>query len=66
MVYKSVIGFGKAEFIEDVDDKRRALNIIMAQYSRLQFQFPENRIKATAVFKVDIETMTGKQSGHLC
>ena len=61
--YQSVIGFGKAVFIEDSDEKRKALSIIMAQYSEQQFQFPENMVKATAVFKVEIESMTGKQSG---
>jgi len=51
------------KFIEGLDEKRKALNIIMAQYSDQQFQFPENKVKATTVFKVEIESMTGKQSG---
>lgn len=63
MIYRSVIGFGKAVFIESSDEKHKALNIIMAQYSDQQFKFPENKVKATAVFKVEIESMTGKQSG---
>ena len=62
MKFKSVIGFGKAVFIEGSDEKRKALNIIMAQYSEQQFQFPKNKVRATAVFKVEIESMTGKQS----
>jgi len=61
--YQSVIGFGKALFIESSDEKRKALNIIMAQYSDQQFEFPENMLEVTAVFKVEIESMTGKQSG---
>ena len=63
MKYQSVIGFGKAIFVEELDDKRNALNLIMAQYSDHQFEFPENKVKATAVIKVEIESMTGKQSG---
>ncbi len=63
MKYQSVIGFGKAKFIEDSDEKRNALGIIMAQYSDKQFEFPENKVKATAVIKVEIGSMTGKQSG---
>jgi hypothetical protein len=63
MKYQSVIGFGKAELIEDLAEKRDALGRIMAQYSDQQFQFPENKIEATAVIKVEIESMTGKQSG---
>ncbi|RLB15534.1 MAG: pyridoxamine 5'-phosphate oxidase family protein [Deltaproteobacteria bacterium] len=63
MQYQSVIGFGKAVLIESSDEKRKALSMIMAQYSEKQFQFPENMLKATAVIKVEIESMTGKHSG---
>jgi hypothetical protein len=35
----------------------------MAQYSDKQFEFPENRLKAMAVIKIEIGSMTGKQSG---
>ena len=63
MIYQSVIGFGKAKFIEGLDEKRKALSTIMAQYSDQQFEFPKNKVKVTAVFKVEIESMTGKQSG---
>ena len=63
MNYQSVIGFGKAVFIEELDEKRKALAVIMAQYSDKQFEFPENKVKATAVIKVEIESVTGKQSG---
>jgi len=58
-----LVGFGKAKLIEDLAEKRDALGIIMAQYSDQQFQFPENKIEATVVIKVEIESMTGKQSG---
>lgn len=63
MIYQSVIGFGKAKFIEDPNEKRNALGIIMAQYSNKKFDFPDHKVKATAVIKVEIESMTGKQAG---
>jgi hypothetical protein len=28
-----------------------------------KYEFPENKVKATAVFKIEVESMTGKQSG---
>jgi nitroimidazol reductase NimA-like FMN-containing flavoprotein (pyridoxamine 5'-phosphate oxidase superfamily) len=62
MKYQSVIGFGRALLVEDPGEKCKALEIIMAQYSDQQFQFPANKVKATAVIKVEIESMTGKQS----
>jgi len=63
MKYKSVIGFGKAIFLNELDDKRNALNIIMNQYSDSPFDFLEKAINGTSVIKIEIESMTGKQSG---
>lgn len=63
MKFQSVIGFGKATVIEGLEGKRHALGVIMAQYSDKKFQFPEKMVKATAVIKVEIDKMTGKQSG---
>ncbi len=62
MKFKSVIGFGKASFVEDEKEKEKALTIIMAQYSDAVYSFDENFIRATAVVKVEIESMTGKRS----
>jgi uncharacterized protein len=60
--YQSVIGSGVAVFIEEPDEKRRALGAIVAQYSDRKFEFNENSMSGTTVFKVDIDSMTGKQS----
>ncbi len=61
--YQSVIGFGKASFLEGLDEKRKALDTIMNQYSDKPFQFPENVLNGTTVIKIEIASMTGKQSG---
>ena len=64
MRYQSVIGFGKAVILDDIEEKRRALEIIMRQYSDRSFLFPEKSVARTAVIKVAIESMAGKQSGY--
>lgn len=64
MKYQSIIGFGKASFLEDTNDKLKALNIIIDQYSDKPFQFPENATSGTTVVKIEISSMTGKQSGY--
>jgi nitroimidazol reductase NimA-like FMN-containing flavoprotein (pyridoxamine 5'-phosphate oxidase superfamily) len=64
MKFKSVIGFGKAFFIEEDTEKEKALTVIMSQYSDAAYIFDENFIRATAVVKVEIESMTGKRSGE--
>ena len=63
MKYKSVIGFGKAVFIENIEQKCKALDVIMQQYSGGTFEYPANAIENIVVIKIGIESMTGKQSG---
>lgn len=64
MKYRSVIGFGKAELIEDIDLKRRAFDIIMQNYLEDSFEYPEESIKNTIIIRVEIESMTGKKLGY--
>lgn len=61
MKYKSVIGFGKAAFIEDAELKKAALDAIMAHYGTGPFEYDEKKLGRTAVIKVEIESMTGKK-----
>ena len=63
--YRSVIGFGIAHLVEDVTDKQNALSLIMAQYSEGTFSFRPEMLSRTAVVKIEIESMTGKQSKRL-
>ena len=64
MKYRSVIGFGKAGFIDDDDDdlKRQAFDIIMNQYADGSFVYEEALLKSAVIIKVEIHSMTGKQS----
>ena len=61
--YQSVIAFGKASVVESAEEKARALAAIMRQYSSEAFQFPRDTVAKTAIIKVNIESMTGKQAG---
>lgn len=63
MRYQSVVGFGKASMVEGIDEKRQALEIIAEQYEKGNKTFQDNKVRATAVFKVAIASMAGKQSG---
>ncbi len=60
--YRSVIGFGTAEIVDDQEGKRRALEIVMAQYSGKEYIFPEDVVTKTTVIKVVIARVTGKQA----
>lgn len=63
MRFQSVIGFGRAVFLEDRNEKQKALDAIMAHYADPSFAFPDKTLEATAVIKIEIQSMTGKQSG---
>jgi len=60
--YRSVMGAGTAGIIRDHDEKMRALEIIMAQYSGKKYAFPEEIVAKTAIIKVTITEITGKQA----
>jgi len=63
MKFKSVVGFGTVEFIDEPTDKQQALDIIMNQYgSTDRFDYQEAALDKTAVFRVTIESISGKQS----
>jgi hypothetical protein len=64
MKYRSVIVFGKASFVQDVQEKKQALDTIMSHYSDNTYEYPENVINALAVVKVRIESITGKKLGY--
>ncbi len=64
MRYRSIIGFGKATFINHPEEKTAALNCIMKHYAGGEaFTFPQEALSGVCVVKVSIEYMTGKKSG---
>jgi nitroimidazol reductase NimA-like FMN-containing flavoprotein (pyridoxamine 5'-phosphate oxidase superfamily) len=64
MKAKSVIGFGKAFLIEEGEEKRRALGIIMEHHGAIQpYSYKEKGLEKVMIIRVGIETMTGKRLG---
>ncbi|MGQ9722591.1 MAG: pyridoxamine 5'-phosphate oxidase family protein [Candidatus Jordarchaeum sp.] len=62
--YYSVIGFGKAFLIDDIEEKRSALDIIMEHYSDDSYEYSEELVNNMIIIKIDIEYLTGKKSGY--
>jgi uncharacterized protein len=60
--YLSVVGYGTARFVEDLEEKTRALDIIMAHYSDKKFEFDREILKITVIVEIDITSMTGRRS----
>lgn len=63
MNYRSVIGFGKASVIDDPDEKIKAITAIIQHYAGKPVPYSEAKLKDTVIIKVEIESITGKESG---
>ena len=63
MKSKSVIAFGKVEFVENMDEKRDALNIIMKHYSDKTFVYNDPAVKNVKVWKVPVDEICCKEFG---
>ncbi len=65
MKYRSVMGRGRIQIIEDTTGKKRALDILMKHYTgRDDFIYPENILKDVIIMRLEVEEMTGKKSGY--
>jgi len=64
MKYKSVIGVGRAYILESNEEKTHGLRVIMKHYSEDEFSFPKSKLDSVLVVRVNIESITGKQSGY--
>lgn len=60
MKSKSVILWGEVEFIEDIAEKERMLNILMAQYSDFEFKYSLPALKNVKIWKIKGDRITCK------
>lgn len=54
MRYKSVIGFGRAYFVADNNDKKMGLKCILRIYGQRMQEFSEDDIRMVCVFRIEI------------
>ena len=61
--YRSLIGYGTIEIINDEEQKKRGLDIIMAQHGKKENTvYKETQVEKIVILKLTIERVTGKQS----
>jgi nitroimidazol reductase NimA-like FMN-containing flavoprotein (pyridoxamine 5'-phosphate oxidase superfamily) len=60
--FESVIGYGRIFELSDADEKARGLNQIMLQYSHREWEIDESATATTRVWRIEIESVTGKRS----
>lgn len=60
--YESVVIQGKAQIVEDLNEKKAALSAIILKYTPhlTEKEIPLNMLKGTAVIKLSVYQMTGK------
>lgn len=64
MKSRSVIAYGKVQFIDDYDEKINVLNIIMQKYTGKSFTYSTPAVKNVEIFIVPIDSITVKESGY--
>ena len=60
MVYSSIMGRGVAHIVEDVEEKKRAMTILMKTQTGKDFEFVDRLVSMVAVVRVDVSEYTAK------
>lgn len=58
--FKSVMGFGRAVFLEDPAEKLAGMNVLMRYYRGPEIVVIEAALAQTAIIRIDVESLTGK------
>jgi hypothetical protein len=61
--HRTVVGFGRAVFVEDEEQKRAALDRIVGRFTDRKFDYPAANLKATAVVRIEVDSLTCKKHG---
>lgn len=62
--YRSVVGEGVVTILEDEAEKRRGLDVLMRQHGGTGGDYLPEQVAGTAVLRIDLTSLTGKQSGY--
>jgi hypothetical protein len=61
--HRTVVGLGRAIFVEEEAEKTKALDRIVARFSTERFAYPKSNLGATAVIRIAIASLKGKKHG---
>lgn len=62
--FESVIGYGVISELTGADEMAGGLNQIMLHYSEREWDFDESATATTRVWRIEIESVTGKRSAE--
>ena len=60
LVYSSIMGRGTARIIEDVEEKKKAMTILMKTQTGKDFSFEDRLVSIVAVIRIDVAEFTAK------
>ncbi len=60
MKAQSIVCKGKVTFVEDMDQKRDALNILMGQYVERDFTYSDPAVRNVKIWKIPIDSLTAR------
>ena len=58
--YSSVMGKGVARIVDDVEEKKKAMSILMKTQTQKDFTFEDRLVSIVAVIRIDVEAYTAK------
>jgi nitroimidazol reductase NimA-like FMN-containing flavoprotein (pyridoxamine 5'-phosphate oxidase superfamily) len=59
--YASVMGRGIAEIVEDVEEKKKGLSVLMKTQTGKDFTFEDKMVSIVSVIKIDVAEYTAKE-----
>ena len=60
LAYSSVMGKGTARIVEDVEEKKQAMSILMKTQTGKDFTFEDRLVSIVAVIRIDVSEYTAK------
>ena len=60
IAYKSIMGKGFAEMVEDVEEKKKAMSALMKTQTGKDFTFDDRMVSIVAVIKIQVSEYTAK------
>ena len=60
LVYSSIMGRGTAQIVEDVEEKKQAMTILMKTQTGKDFTFEDRLVSIVAVIRIDVAEYTAK------
>ena len=58
--YSSVMGKGVARIVEDVEEKKKAMSVLMKTQTGKDFSFEDRLVSIVSVIRIDVEEYTAK------